>query len=228
MAVGRHARIPRRYRGRDIFHWLLATGELDCTVDDVPDARAARLAPSFPLSGARGGEQLDLRVLHEAGARITGRLQGFAGRHAVFADDLDAMVEDADRRMRRVLAKIDRHAEGERARTPLPAADTVQPISLPTPLRSLDLRAAAIGTVLWATGYRRAYPWLRVPALDPHGELVHDRGVTQVPGLYALGLRLQRKRKSHFIGGVGEDAAMLAELILAGRREPATPVLCAA
>jgi putative flavoprotein involved in K+ transport len=69
--------------------------------------------------------------------------------------------------------------------------------------------------VLWATGYRRAYPWLDVPVLDARGELVHREGVTPAPGLYALGLRLQRVRGSHFIGGVGADAARIAEAIMA-------------
>jgi len=72
-----------------------------------------------------------------------------------------------------------------------------------------------VSTVLWATGYRRAYPWLQVPVLGPDGEIVHRGGVTPAPGLYALGMKAQRTRSSHQLGGVGADAAHVAEAILA-------------
>jgi putative flavoprotein involved in K+ transport len=72
--------------------------------------------------------------------------------------------------------------------------------------------------VLWATGFRRSYPWLDEPVLDAHGELVHREGVTAVPGLFALGLRFQRTRRSHFLGGVGDDAALIARAIAARAR----------
>jgi putative flavoprotein involved in K+ transport len=78
--------------------------------------------------------------------------------------------------------------------------------------RRLNLRGR-ISTVLWATGYRRSYPWLQEPVLDARGEIVHRQGITPVPGLYALGLRFQRTRRSHFLGGVGEDAALIARAI---------------
>ena len=72
---------------------------------------------------------------------------------------------------------------------------------------------AGIRTVVWATGYRRSYAWLDVPALDEHGELTHEGGVTRFPGLYALGSRFMRRRKSNFIDGVGRDAEELADHI---------------
>jgi putative flavoprotein involved in K+ transport len=72
--------------------------------------------------------------------------------------------------------------------------------------------------VVWATGFRRDFSWLRAPVLDPSGDLMHHRGVTPAPGLSVLGLRWQWKRKSNFIGGVGEDAAYLAQVIDARAR----------
>jgi len=81
----------------------------------------------------------------------------------------------------------------------------------------LDLRASGIRTVVWATGHRRSYPWLRLPVLDRHGEIRQRRGRTPVPGLYVLGQRFQHRRNSSFIGGVGRDAEYVADHI-AGRR----------
>ena len=100
------------------------------------------------------------------------------------------------------------------ARVDAPAADPPPAVAIGAGPRRLDLRGR-VSTVLWATGYRRTYPWLDEPVLDAHGELVHRQGVTAVPGLYALGLRFQRTRKSHFLGGVGDDAALIARAIVA-------------
>jgi putative flavoprotein involved in K+ transport len=211
LAVGRHARMPRRYRGRDVFAWLHAAGQLHTRATAVPDLAAARRAPSFPVSGAAGGESLGLDRLARLGVVIAGRLDGFAGNRARFAGDLDEQVRDADRRLRRVLGGIDAHI----ARTSAPAGPPEQlpPVRPAAAPAELDL-ADGIGTILWATGYRRSYAWLRVPVLDAAGELVHREGVTAAPGLFALGLRFQRRRYSHFLGGVGDDAAQIAAAIV--------------
>lgn len=215
LAAGRHARMPRRYRGSDAFVWLHALGQLHVHVDDVRDLAAAKRTPSFPLSGTRGGESLGLDVLAQLGAVVTGRLKGFAGSHAIFASDLGRHVADAEARMRRTLVMVDRHIEV--TGTAAGPADAPSPVVLENGPSSLDL-GGNIRTVLWATGYRRAYPWLRVPVLDTAGELVHREGVTAALGLYALGLRFQRTRSSHFLAGVGDDAAQIARAIESGDR----------
>ena len=69
--------------------------------------------------------------------------------------------------------------------------------------------------MVWATGFRRHYPWLELPVLDARGEIRHEGGVTPAPGLYVLGLNFLRRRKSSFIDGVGDDAAELADHIVA-------------
>jgi putative flavoprotein involved in K+ transport len=69
--------------------------------------------------------------------------------------------------------------------------------------------------VVWATGYVRRYPWLRVPILDGRGEIEHRGGITAAPGVYVIGLRYMRRRRSHFIFGCGTDAEELAQDIAA-------------
>ena len=207
LAAGRHSRAPRRYRGRDIFEWAHLLGDFDRTIDEMPNVEAAKRVPLFPLSGARGGEDLGLDRLAAAGVTVTGRLTEFDAGRAFFADDLTANVAAADTRLRKLLQRIDAHplAEGWE---PEPLPD----VSLPTSPQTLDLRR--VSTIVWATGFRRAYPWLRVPGvLDHRGEIVQRRGATPVSGLYTLGLAYQYRRNSHFIGGVGRDAETIARWI---------------
>ena len=81
-------------------------------------------------------------------------------------------------------------------------------------IRNLDIRSAGITSVIWATGYRYDFGWIKCEALDMSGRPIHQRGVTAVPGVYFLGLPRLHKVKSAFLWGVGEDAAYLAEHIV--------------
>jgi putative flavoprotein involved in K+ transport len=69
------------------------------------------------------------------------------------------------------------------------------------------------GVVIWATGYRSNYAWIDIPGVTHDGKVVHQRGVTEVPGLYFLGLYWQHTRGSALLGFVHHDAAYLGGLI---------------
>jgi putative flavoprotein involved in K+ transport len=221
LCVGRHARSPRRYRGEDIWYWLDAIGSLDTMIDEIPDARTARTAPSIPLTGSCGGVDIDLGLLSREGVTVTGRLLGFDERRAHFARDLEKSVRDADGQLALTLAQID--AEIERERLDRPEATPIEPIRLPEAPVSLDLADRGIGAVIWATGYRRRYDWLHVPGvIGPDGELLQHHGVSPVRGIYTMGIRFQSRRSSHFIGGVAQDAAELATVVTGRRRKHAS------
>jgi len=214
LAIGGHTRLPRRYRGRDILWWLDRVGALDRDVDDVPDAARARAEPSLQLVGTSDPRGVDLGVLQTAGVVLVGRLRELDGTVAGFADDLADSIGAAQHRLTRVLRNIDRYATA----MPGTAAGPCDPppsIAVPTALSSLNLRQAGISTVIWATGFRPSYPWLALPALNHGGQIRHHRGITAVPGLYAIGLRFQSRRNSTFIDGARHDAAYLAGRIAA-------------
>ncbi len=217
LAVGKHVRMPRRYRGRDIQWWLDAAGILDERWDAVPDLEAARRQPSLQLVGTADHRTLDLGVLRGLGVRLAGRVAGVQGRRVVFADDLAATLAAADDRLARVLRRIDAHVERSRPAAVAPP-ERIAPIRAPPAPAEIDLHAQGIRTVLWATGYRRSYPWLRLPVLDGRGEIVHQGGITPEPGLYVLGLQFLRHRNSSFIDGVGRDALALAAHLAEGLR----------
>jgi putative flavoprotein involved in K+ transport len=208
VSVGRHARLPRRYRGRDILWWMDRTGVLGQTIDQVHDAQSARRAPSLQLSGR--GRRISLDVLAAGGVTLAGRLAAADGRRLSFAADLPATTGAAQAQMEQLLRSIDAHIThcgGDERTSP---ADPPPPFTAPAGPATLDLYRAGIATVIWATGYRPAYPWLRLPVLDRHGQIAHSRGVTSVPGLYVLGLRFLHRRDSSFVGGVGRDAWFVA------------------
>ena len=74
-----------------------------------------------------------------------------------------------------------------------------------------------MSAIIWATGFRCNFDWVKLPIFDEAGEPLHRRGVTQFPGIYFLGLRWLYKRKSAFLrrASGAEDAAYLAEQIVA-------------
>jgi len=213
LAVGRHTRLPRRYRGRDIQHWLDAIGIWDETTRDVHDIEHSRREPSLQLVGSDGHRSIDLGILQEAGVRLVGRAVGVQGNRIVLGGDLASSMASADARLARLLRRIDAHIDRQGIPVESRPADPIRAITVPADPGSLDLAGSGIRSVVWATGYRRSYPWLRVDVLDERGEIRHDGGITAAPGLYVLGLQFLRTRKSSFIDGVGADAAFLAEHI---------------
>jgi len=215
IAVGSHSRMPRTYRGMDVFWWLDQIGSFDRTIDDVPDTVSARFEPALQLVGRPDRQTLDLTTLQRAGVRLSGRLLGLDGRRARFDRNLWSVLASADRAMLRTLDRIDVAIE----RWGL--ADEVMPPDRPNAVApasvrdDLDLGAAGITSVVWATGFRRAYDWLDLPILDGRGEIMQRRGLTRLPGAYVLGQRFQHFRNSSFIDGVGRDASYVATHIVA-------------
>jgi putative flavoprotein involved in K+ transport len=77
--------------------------------------------------------------------------------------------------------------------------------------------------VVWCTGFVSDYSWIDLPVLDEHGHPRHRRGAAvDFPGLHFVGLRFQHRMTSSLIGGVGADAAFIAEQV--ARRVAAVPV----
>jgi len=82
------------------------------------------------------------------------------------------------------------------------------------PITELDLSSAGITSVVWCSGFRYDFAWVTLPILNDSGEPLHERGVTQYPGLYFLGLRRTYALSSALLAGVN-DAAFIADHIVA-------------
>jgi len=209
LAAGEHVRMPRTYRGRDIQWWLLATGVLNQGLEDVDDPTRVRRLPSPQLAGTPDHSTLDLNALTARGVRLAGRLAGARDDRVQFSGSLRNTCAMADLKMNRLLDGFDQWADAAGIATVPPEryAPTLVPES---PLLELDLGRGEIRTVVWATGYRPDYSWLGLPILDRKGQLRHDGGIADLPGVYALGLPFLRRRKSSFIHGAEADVRDIA------------------
>lgn len=215
LSVGRHRRLPRRYRGRDLIWWLA-----EMRLDQVsPEERGpARLGPV--ISGAYGGRTIDFRNLAADGMILVGRIE--AAHHGVLeiAPGLAESMANGDLVYTTFLDTVDAYVNRRRMELPEDPdarATFADPPSVTTPLTHLDLAAEGISAVIWATGYGVDFSWIDLPVLDARGEAVHRNGISAVPGLYFLGLQWLSKMNSSFLSGVGDDAAVLADHILARR-----------
>jgi putative flavoprotein involved in K+ transport len=207
LATGRHTRVPRTYRGMDVYWWLQRTGRLDRRIDDVSDPRAARREVSLQIVGRHPEHAVDLAALTQRGVEVVGHWIGADGARVRFADDLTATCAESQRRMSRLLAAVDAHiaASGlEREVLPPDAPAAFVPRAART---AVDLRAEGITTVLLATGHRTHVPWLRVPVLDDEGMIRQHHGVTPAAGLFTVGQRFQSRRSSGLIAGARHDSA---------------------
>jgi putative flavoprotein involved in K+ transport len=212
LAAGEHVRLPRRYRGRDIFWWLEQTGLLAEGYDEIDDLTRARHLPSPQLIGARGATFSDLNALAAEGVRIVGRLGRIADGIAQFSGSLTNTCKLADLKMNRFLARADEWAKACGLDDELPPPQRFAPTHVnPRAPLQLDLTTGEITTVLWATGFRPDYSWLDIGVSDRTGRICHDGGVvTGAPGLYVLGLPVLRSRASTYIHGATADTEALA------------------
>jgi putative flavoprotein involved in K+ transport len=209
LAVGTHIRVPRRYRGRDILYWMDSMGAFKAPSDPAEE----RKSPPPQLVGTPENRDLDLGELQKKGVRLAGRATSARGDCVYFADDLKATVETADTQMMGLLDKIDGYIESSGAAAPAADRDSIAPVEIRNAPAAVDLQEENIGTVIWATGYKRHHPWLKIPVLDDGGDIRHEGGVTPEPGLYVLGMRFQRTKGSNLIDGVGRDAEVLSKHI---------------
>ena len=213
LSVGAHLRLPRRYRGRDVIWWLSALGMDETIAEKRPPDHSPRV-----FSGAGGGHTIDFRRFAADGIVLLGRALAAQGGVLSFGSDLAASLAHGDAAYANFLAAADAYVRRGGADLPEdPAArdGLPDPAELADPILSLDLVATGIASIVWATGYGYDLGWVDLPVLDAAGRPVHRRGVTDVEGIYFLGLQWQRKAKSAFLSGVGEDAAYLGERIAA-------------
>ncbi len=208
-------RLPRRYRGKDTAWWLSRLGFFDRTLDQLPSPHA-KFACNPHVSGNHGGHDINLRQFARQGMILLGHVQAVQGKQIILAPDLEENLAKADAFERQITQGIDEYIKKTGMEV---AANCITGEAPPNgttstkPILTLDLQAAGISTIIWASGYQLDFGWVQIPVFDQTGYPVHQRGVTAYPGLYFLGLHWLYKTKSALLYGVGEDAAFIASAI---------------
>jgi putative flavoprotein involved in K+ transport len=218
LSVGRHSRVPRRYRGQDFAYWGAALKRTEQIVDTVP--MHLRKGAELLLTGAGGGYDVDLRAMAARGIVLLGHLQGVKDSDLILAEDLEQNLAKGDESFENIKKAVDEYVTKNELDVPEEQPSRVSPnISreISTPVSQINLKDTGVSAIVWASGFRCDFDWVKLPIFDDGGEPVHRRGVTQFPGIYFLGLRWLYKRKSAFLlrAGPAEDAEYLAEQIVA-------------
>jgi putative flavoprotein involved in K+ transport len=212
LSVGEHVRLPRTYRGRDVLWWMDASGIWNQRYDEMDDIVRVRGLPSPQLVGTPERSTLDLNALSAIGVELVGRLSAIRDGRALFSGGLRNQFALADLKMNRLLDTFDEWASTNARDADVGPSERFEPTRVPASSRlHLDLNSGEIRSIVWATGFRPDYSWLDVPVLDAKGQLRHDGGVVDAPGLYAIGLPVLRRRRSSFICGAEGDARDLID-----------------
>lgn len=216
LSVGPHNRPPRSYRNRDFVWWLGVLGEWD-----QEKMEPGKEHVTIAVSGARGGHTVDFRGLAHQGIALVGLTRAFEHGVVSFQPDLVDNVAAGDENYLSLLDAADAYIERnglDLPEEPAARARLADPACMTDPILELNLAEAGIGSIIWATGFAVDYGWLQVDTFDERGKPLHQRGVSQEPGVYFVGLPWLSRRGSSFIWGVWHDAKHIADHIATQRK----------
>lgn len=140
-----------------------------------------------------------------------------------FGDNLQRDLDSAVAVYHKINDSIDQHIA--RAGIDAPPPTRYQAVRKPPAdaPRELDFNSGTIAAVVWCIGFRTDFSWIEADIFDQRGYPRHERGVTDQPGLYFLGLPWQYTWGSGRFSGIARDAAYLAVQIVASPRMRASP-----
>jgi putative flavoprotein involved in K+ transport len=212
LCVGNAPRCARTYRGKDVVEWLHEMGYYDVTIEQHPNKESVREKTNHYVTGRDGGHDIDLRQFAREGMRLYGTLSGITGTRLSFAPGLRENLDAADDVYNGINRSIDTYIEKEGIVAP--PASVYTPVWAPD-AETLEADAAAlgIGSIVWCIGFRTDYQWVELPVFDAKGHPIHQRGVTDLLGLYFIGLPWLNTWGSGRFSGVGKDAHYLASKI---------------
>jgi putative flavoprotein involved in K+ transport len=214
LSVGKVARVPRSYRGRDIVAWWKDMGFWDVKLHELED-QSIQFAAQPQVSGTHGGHTVSLQSLARDGAVLVGRVLDADRRTLKLGGNVRECISFADEKSRGFKSAIDAYIERGGIRAEAPRPDPGEP---PLPdlrgsdeMANLDLASLGVSTVIWCNGFDADWTWVNADIFDQAGRPTHSNGITALPGLYLLGMPWLSSRKSGILMGVSDDAARLVK-----------------
>lgn len=205
LSVGEHVKIPRNYRGKDIFWWLDISKLATEYTGDVLDRLRLQNLPSPQLTGSNLMPIFDLTHLSKKGVKLVGKLSGVSNGNYQFSGALKNTCKLADLKLNRLLDKFDSLPEIESYSDTLTQSERFSSTVL-SETENLSVACTEVQNVIWATGLKPDYSWLKVPVLNHKGMLNQTNGIVSSPGMFTLGLPSMRTRQSSYIHGIAADA----------------------
>jgi putative flavoprotein involved in K+ transport len=223
LATSKVARIPRWYRGRDIFYWLEDLSFFDLTPEEVADPEVFTLKPPQIAGGDNGRNTISLQSLAKKGLVILGRLDIADGDDLYFQSNAAEHIRFADQSSGRIKEMIDEFISKENISAPAPHNDDADipdtECLCASAIASLNLKEHNINSIIWATGFNPDYSYIKLPVFNAEGKLKHKNGIPEIPGIYFLGYPWLLSRKSAILFGIAEDAAFITDIICRNAKE---------
>lgn len=211
LCVGPAPRVNRRYRGRDVVKWLDDMGYYHTTLETHPDGKNAVHSTNHYVTGRDGGRDLNLRIFAEQGMKLYGVLKDTDGKQLFFDDDLQKNLDYADEVAERIVKGIEDYIQ--KNNIDAPADDNVRSNYVPPLVTELDIASSGINAVVWSTGFNMRFEWINLPVFQENGHPQQKRGITEVEGLYFIGLNWMHTWGSGRFYQVGRDAEYLSEVM---------------
>ena len=188
-------------------------GGFDKNIENVESIDDARYGASTHTSGAKGGHDIYLRQMAKSGVTLVGPVTGGNGDSLSLRTDLTEILKAVDQHPVDWMRNVDAYVEENGILAP--PDDTVSPPDIQDWPKgespdSLNMMEAGIKTIVWSTGFKYDFDWIKLPITGDHNYPNQHRGVTDYPGLYFMGLQWMFGSKSAQFIGVGEDAEYVA------------------
>lgn len=212
LCISSAGRVPRRYRGKDIFDWLYLSGFFDLTADKLPSPKA-KFSAMPHVTGKGGGHNLNLHQFKRDGVVLLGHLKDAQDMKIWLAPDLSESLAKADQFEASILNQLDNFIASKGMDAPREEVPVLKDGYQQEMITELDLASVGISTIIWAMGHRFGFDMLKIPVLDSDGFPIQDHGVTPHPGLFFAGMPWMNSRKSGLLVGVPENAGHIASKI---------------
>jgi putative flavoprotein involved in K+ transport len=218
LSTSKVGRIPRRYKGKDIVEWLKIIGYYDITISELTDKTIVHNSqPQITSSGLKG-RTLSLQALDKINVSIIGSIEKINGSTVNIKNNVTENIkyaDDASKNIKRLIDKSIKEKNIEELLNEIDADDEPDDgFMCANDINSLDLENENIASIIWATGYKPNFEYIKLPVFNTDNSLLQLQGLTNIQGLYFLGLPWLHKRKSGIILGIKEDAEFILATII--------------
>jgi len=183
LSVSRAGRVPRRYRGVDVTHWMEKMGYFKRTVDELESPKD-KFASSAHGTGKNGGHTINLHKFAKDGVVLLGRIEDVEEDCIFLASDLHNNLAKADQFEINFVNEVDNYIETNELDFPTETLPKFINGYEVKEIRELNLHHTGIRSVIWATGYKFDFSWVKQPAFDEDGYPIQTRGVSEFAGLF--------------------------------------------